>query len=77
MKEKLLIGILIVCILYLIYILYHSLTNTTGCYIWYGSKDPRTKDVPCKLITEEYCEKLGCKKVVWSCGAPACLCIGE
>ncbi|MFH8038776.1 MAG: hypothetical protein QXJ14_02075 [Candidatus Aenigmatarchaeota archaeon] len=53
---------------------FQSISKEESCFIWYGSNDSRNKVVSCSLITDEYCEKLGCKKVVWSCGAPACLC---
>jgi uncharacterized protein YneF (UPF0154 family) len=46
----------------------------TGCFIWYGVNDNRTKEVDCSLITEDFCKSINCSFTKWSCGAPTCIC---
>lgn len=76
-KEEIIVSIITFAVILIFLINLLIANKEESCFIWYSPNDSRNKLVSCSLITDEYCEKLGCKKVVWSCGAPACLCSGE
>jgi hypothetical protein len=66
-------SLILISILYF-YNYYYDKFHHTGCFIWYGAHDNRTKEVDCSLITEDFCKSINCTFTKWSCGAPTCIC---
>lgn len=50
-----------------------TMNGDYSCPVFY---DDKTEWVNCYTVKTQYCEDLGCERVRYSCGKPACNCRG-